>query len=628
MSPNPLRSLPALLLAWCFGQLSAADPAGCAGLSSDHSTAIANADLHLAGDPLTSLCHAKQAFDLAIEQGDQRQELIALMRISAAELKLGMNQAFLNTTLKALELARGAADSAVRADLLRDLSIAYRINFQFDRAVIEARNSLQIHYTLKDPTAIAEAERHLMFTLLEAGRHTEALSNSSKAITACRAGSDPMCEAKVHELIARILIDNGKFADALPFLTKAEKILRSDGSTSDRFQLSVDRCQAMIGLGLSHFAERSLDEAKQQITALNDAQHTATLLDLEYRLALLQEDWKLALQHLQHAKAHGDSLYAARMNLKMAGLQVLHDVKRKEFDNAQLRELTERQAVTIQDQLSNNRYLSILLGGVLVLLAAVFVISRYTRKVMKRLARKNEVIRRQNADIQSKVLELKRQNLRLAESLMSEEEKEMILKEIHHRVKNNLQVVDSLLNMQGDQVKDPAAVRVLREAQGRIRSMAMVHEHIYRSTGDRNASLRTHVEKLARSIVVAHGVHDRISIGVDTDLPPFPVETLLPLSLMLNELVTNSIKHAFGGMNAGNIRIAIKHEGDRYELRYSDDGKGLDGTSEFCRERSFGCELIDVLAQQLNGELKLVRTNGISLTLSFMPDKELMRKAG
>jgi two-component sensor histidine kinase len=361
---------------------------------------------------------------------------------------------------------------------------------------------------------------------------------------------------------------------------------------------------------------------------LKDVKNTATILELEYQLALVKEDWEAALHHLQDLQAHNDSLSAAQMNLKLAGLQVLHELKTKEQANAQLRDINEKQAITISDQRSSNRYLSILLAVGLLLVVALFIISRYTMKMMRRLARKNEVIRRQNEDIQSKVLELKRQNLRLAESLMSEEEKEMILKEIHHRVKNNLQVVDSLLNIQSNEVQDPISIRILREAQGRIRSMAMVHEHIYRSTGDLNSSLRIHIEKLGRSVLVAHGVHDRISIRVDTDLPAFPVETLLPLSLMLNELLTNSIKHAFNGMQAGNIRIVIKSIGDRYELRYSDDGKGFESTQGIGNSNTFGRELITILAHQLNGEVKLLPGAGVAFGMVFMPDRELARKAG
>ena len=125
------------------------------------------------------------------------------------------------------------------------------------------------------------------------------------------------------------------------------------------------------------------------------------------------------------------------------------------------------------------------------------------------------MIERQKDEIHAKNMELQRQNMRLAETLVSEEQKDIVIKEIHHRVKNNLQVIDSLLNMQCGGLQDPATARMLKEAQGRIRAMSLVHGSIFRSGGEEAIPVRNHLQELARHVLAAHGKHDSVSVLVD-----------------------------------------------------------------------------------------------------------------
>jgi two-component sensor histidine kinase len=311
----------------------------------------------------------------------------------------------------------------------------------------------------------------------------------------------------------------------------------------------------------------------------------------------------------------------------MAGLQVMYQVERKEQDNSQLRDINARNEMTIADQRASNRYLIALLSGLVVLAVALFLTSRYSLRMMRRSKLKNEVIRRQHDEIHTKNLELQRQNMRLAETLMSDEQKEIMIREIHHRVKNNLQVVDSLLSLQCGNGDDPRLERTLREAQGRIRSMALVHENIYRSAGMAHGSLKAHVEQLARNVLVAHGQHDTISVMVEVADVALPEETLMPLSLVVNELLTNAVKYAFVGRESGHVRIIVRPSGAGHELLFSDDGIGLDREQPYLRERSFGLELVQVLARQLNGEVRVLKGAGATFSMTFFPDKVAMRKA-
>jgi two-component sensor histidine kinase len=582
-----------------------------------------------AGETATDLVRElEQARDLlasTIASNDVNAELNALRRLGNAQLELGMHAEFLATSLRAARSSAALQDLRTRALILRDLSHACQLNGRSEQAIEEARNSIVLLLPLQDHVAIAQGYLFLIHVLNDARRHGEALNLTRPLHELCDKTSDPLCHARVHHATARVLLGMGKGADALPFLTKAERTLLGATGVDEQFQLATDRVAAMLSVGSLHHARIALDEAAVHLPPDAPPHQRLRHMELAYELSLAERKWETALTQLQELKHLGDSLAGVRARLNMAGLQVLHDLDTKEQDNAYLRDINARQQETIAGQRSHNHYLMALSGVSLVLVIMLVRINRQRRLVMLRLKNKSTLIHRQNEEIQAKVLELERQNMRLTECIVSEEEKDLVLKEIHHRVKNNLQVVDSMLNLQVSEIEDRRVQGMLKEAQGRVRAMAMVHENIYRSSDGPGSSLRAHMERLGRGVLVAHGVHDRISISVDSNLPAFTIETMLPLSLIVNELLTNSIKHAFAERPSGNIKIRIVRAGNHYELSYTDEGPGqMTGTNP--GQGSFGRELVEILAHQLNGSVETGAGGALSLT--FTPDREMLRKAG
>ncbi|MGV3638282.1 MAG: sensor histidine kinase, partial [Flavobacteriales bacterium] len=380
-------------------------------------------------------------------------------------------------------------------------------------------------------------------------------------------------------------------------------------------------------LGRTNEAAGALRSAEQVVEGHWDWNTRTAVLDLRYDLAVAEGQWREAVALLERIKRTSDSVLYARLDMQTVRLQMIYQLDRKEKANAELRVENAKSAERIAGTLFNNRVLvalTVILSGLTV---ALFLTGRYSRTLARRMRLKNAVIKRQHDEIHAKNLELQRQNLRLAETLMSEEEKEMMIKEIHHRVKNNLQVVDSLLQIQCMDSNEPSVGRVLREAQGRIRSMALVHEHIYNSANGNVGDLRSHMEKLVRNVLVAHGAHDRISVAVDTNLPAFSTDTLLPLTLVVNELFTNAVKYAFPDGCTGRVSIVVRPAGSGFELLFSDDGAGMTTADGPVRHRSFGLELIRQLADQLNGEVRFLKGSGTAVSLTFNPEQPALRVA-
>jgi two-component sensor histidine kinase len=581
----------------------------------------------MGSDAVEAHGHARTALSFAERSGNAALEHRALRCMAEAEERMGLFAEFMKTTLRALQLSQSMGDPKAIAEDLRELSSAYLLNAMPEKAVEEARNSLAMILPTQSGAVVEEAQRFLIHTLLQAGRHDEVLRTSERCLQRARERGDGMEEARLSHLVGASLLAQRKYYDAITYLSKAERPISSAGTALERFTLRSDIAEAYIGMkrpkeAIAHLAQG--DELLQQADTWHNRHR---LTDLQYQLALAQGRWEEALTLLKRIKDQGDSVNLARLDIQMARMQVTYQLDQKEQDNADLRTENARHAELIASEQLNNKYLLGMLVLLTILVTALFFTSRHSFRMVRRMKLKNEVIRKQHDEIHGKNLELKRQNMRLAETLVSEEEKEMMLKEIHHRVKNDLQVVDSLLQIQGAGCADPDVGRVLKEAQGRIRSMAMVHEHIYRTAGDTQGDLKKHMEQLTRSILVAHGSHDKISVSVEAAPFSFPTETLMPLTLVVNELFTNAVKYAFTGRESGHVTIVVRAAGEGYELLFSDDGVGIENGTGSLRARSFGMELVEMLAGQLNGGVRFLKGQGTTVSLTFAPDKVALRLA-
>jgi two-component sensor histidine kinase len=213
------------------------------------------------------------------------------------------------------------------------------------------------------------------------------------------------------------------------------------------------------------------------------------------------------------------------------------------------------------------------------------------------------------------VTERKKTEKKIKSSL---KEKEVLLREIHHRVKNNLQIVSSLLNLQSQYIKDKLCADMLKESQNRIRSMALIHEKLYQS--EDLASIKA--DEYIGSLV--HGLHrsyvtrtDRITLTIDVEDIPLRVDTAIPCGLIINELVSNSFKHAFP-RGKGEIKVLLHSLNGDIELLVADNGIGLPEDIDFRTTETLGLRLVAMLAEdQLNGEIELNRMEGTAFHIRF-----------
>ncbi len=206
----------------------------------------------------------------------------------------------------------------------------------------------------------------------------------------------------------------------------------------------------------------------------------------------------------------------------------------------------------------------------------------------------------------------------LKSSVVSLREKEQLLREIHHRVKNNLQIISSLLSLQTHNVKDERFLALIRESRNRIRSMALVHEMLYTTVDLSQVKLKKYLENLCGSIYESYK-RPKMKVGFSCDINEnvhFDIDRMIPLGLILNEIISNSLKYAFPE-NKGLIGISLKNIKGSYILTIQDDGKGLPKNFDVDKHANLGMQLIFMLAEQLNGKVELVRKKGTAYKIRF-----------
>lgn len=197
-------------------------------------------------------------------------------------------------------------------------------------------------------------------------------------------------------------------------------------------------------------------------------------------------------------------------------------------------------------------------------------------------------------------------------------EKELLLKEIHHRVKNNMQIISSLLNLQKNYVEEEESLNILKESQNRVKSMAMIHEKLYKSETLTHINIKDYIQSLVTDLFYSYSVKEsRINAITEIDDIKLNLETAIPCGLLINEIVSNSLKYAFKDKEQGEIKMSLKKHDQNLELIISDNGIGLPEDVDFKKTGSLGLQIVNSLIAQLDGKIELERTQGTKFTIIF-----------
>ena len=288
-----------------------------------------------------------------------------------------------------------------------------------------------------------------------------------------------------------------------------------------------------------------------------------------------------------------DTLYQQQQQKSIYEMDTRFQVNKIERENELLQ--TKDQMNQLQIAMAKRRQLYLILGiiglGVLALIAYSYYRSRQ---------RDNRKLKEQ---------------ARLIKKALTE--KETLLREIHHRVKNNLQVVSSLLSIQSYQIKDSKAQEAVREGRNRVKSMSILHQNLYQ-TDFTSVNSKTYIRKLSESLFLSYNIAlERISLKTDIESIDLDIDLMIPIGLILNELISNALKHAFAGQNKGLIEVLFALKEDHYLLEVLDNGVGLNEQFELENSKSMGLQLVHDFCKKLNATIKIEKGIGTHILLKI-----------
>jgi two-component sensor histidine kinase len=430
--------------------------------------------------------------------------------------------------------------------------------------------------------------------------------------------------AVVNEEIAKIYEEEKQYEEALKYIDESIRIAEKDNSSiniyvynkvayrllkkAGKLKEANEMADKLFALKDSITKKQNLDlaleldtryqsEKKEKEIALLNSQkeldkNAITLLNTQNALgtkeiALLSADKKLASIKLQREMEIRNAL--ERENGLMDSIvssekAINQSVGREKEKETALNAALGRENILKENELGKEKTLrwSLQAGaGVLLLLGIViFVLYRKQKK-------KNKIIQKQSSDL------------------------EVLMKEIHHRVKNNLQVVSSLLDLQSHTITDSQASAAVKEGKNRVQSMALIHQNLYSEGNIKGIMVKEYIHNLVKSLCDSYNItSDKVKVNANIDDLNLDVDTMIPLGLVLNELVSNSFKYAFKENHPGILDIQLQEKNEKLHLKVSDNGAGFPADMDVKSAKSFGLKMIRAFAQKLKATLDIYNNNG------------------
>ncbi len=517
---------------------------------------------------------------------DKKGQATTYFKIAWVHKKKGELEQALEADLKALKLMEAIGDK---------LGIAGANSRLSEDVLRQGRKEDALDYAKKTIALCEENgfEEELVYAYTAAGDASIAMGNNQEAYdyfdkalkSAIAQGFNPMSLSDFYNNHGNALKRLGKYQEALKDYKETQRLAQESN-----YQNALNTVAANLGeinLLLGNYKEAlpyqletvQLQESSNDLTNLpENYMHISTIYE---KLG----NYPLALEYQKKARIMGDSISAVESDRNMSELLTQYETGKKEETI-----LSQNQKIAQQRR---TQILYICLAGLL----AIIIFGMYF--TIKNIRKKRKALAVLNAELDTK-----------------NSQNELLLKEIHHRVKNNLEMVKSLIALQSAQLSDSASKDAMLASQNRVQSMGIIHQKLYQGTNLGAIEMKDYFVNLSEGVLDTFNAEDKVKIECAMEELNLDVDTAVPIGLIVNELLTNALKYAFPENSKGKINISLSQQNNDLHLKVSDNGIGkIKGAKP--KGTGFGTQLIDLLTRQLNGTLSEDHSQGTTVFFNF-----------
>ncbi len=484
--------------------------------------------------------------------------------------------------LKALPVYEELQDTFMVAMMYNNIGASHKHLNNFDETIDYFTKALQRFKSIHNQEWVSNLNYNIGLEYFDHGYYQKALDIFEEVKEDYLTRNELEFLPDCYESIGNCIFKLQGAKEALPYLLKA---LNYDHVRNNDLVVWQSLCACYTELGDYTEAEKYCSKAMSGLDKIPANTIRLEILNTTANLYKKTNRYKEATKLLDDIVVLKDSIYNSEKDE-----QYLAMIKKFESDKKD-QELLMKDQILLQKEKQQKLYLiSLVLAGMILLSALMFIIAKIRNT--KKLKEKNEIIQSQL------------------------EEKNILMKEIHHRVKNNLQIISSLLNIQSREIDDKLAVEAINLSRNRVKSMALIHQNLYQKENITNIDAKVYIERLSKSIFNSYKIdQDHIQLQTDVDNLELDVDLTIPLGLIINELVTNSLKHAFPHQKNGKIEIVLKKMEKDLKLIVSDNGIGLLNDDDPKKKDSFGLRMIKIFAAKLKASYTIENDFGSKVTL-------------
>lgn len=482
-----------------------------------------------------------------------------------------------------------------------NLGIAHFYQFNYETALIYYKKSLEIDKTRKDLKGQAGTliNMGLIYTYVDS--IPKAINNYSEALEVYIKLNDSLGLASTYNNLAKIEMGEKNLQKAINYYTSSLSYLKNNNSIEAKFTPLYGLANAYLKL------KEHAKAVNYAIESVELAKKSNARERLQYGYEILSEAYaksgnnKLAYINLRKYTDLRDSLINEDRTSSIAEMQTKYESEKKdkkiievELKNQREKSLRiEREKDALEKQKILN-YVLISLVGSLIILAIIIYAYRIKQRNNKLLTERNQAVE---------------ENLN---------QKETMIGEIHHRVKNNLQLISSILDLQARSLKDEEAIKAINDSQNRVQTMAIIHQKLYQQDDIYGISMREYITSISEAIISSSTEKGK-QIHFDFNINPIQlhIDSSIPIGLILTEIITNSIKYAFPNAQSGKISISLSEQSNELKLIVSDNGVGMENAADSTNSTSFGLKMIKSLARQLKAEWTIDSTHGTTFEFNI-----------